>query len=101
MVYLGKAAGIIAGEKVSNVAIKTLSEDSPEAEKSFMKEADVMKLIDGPHHIVRLLGVVTASKPFYMVHSSTYKILGHIFNQKSILLWIICTEFKANTLRCT
>ena len=69
IVYLAKAASIIAGAKVSNVAIKTLSEDSPEAEKSFMKEADVMKLIDGPHHIVRLLGVVTVNKPFYMVNN--------------------------------
>jgi len=67
-VYSGFATGIpgTSGKRMQ-VAIKSLSSDAKDVEDDFFKEVDIMKALDGPHKIVRLLAVVTSKKPYYMV----------------------------------
>ncbi|EGD73670.1 TK protein kinase [Salpingoeca rosetta] len=66
-VYVGVAHGILKGEKKTRVAVKTLTSKGSKVEQEFLQEAGIMQNIDGPHQIVRLLGVCTKRKPMYMI----------------------------------
>eukprot|EP00039_Didymoeca_costata_P004846 m.76568 g.76568 ORF g.76568 m.76568 type:complete len:824 (+) comp12564_c0_seq1:193-2664(+) len=67
LVYAGVAKDLVPGQKETKVAIKTLADESPEVEKDFFKEAEIMQAIDGPFKIVRLLGVCTKERPYWML----------------------------------
>lgn len=68
VVYAGVATGILIHGIDTKVAIKMLAEtDSEEVESDFFKEVDIMKSIDGPYKIVRLLGVCTQERPYLML----------------------------------
>jgi insulin receptor len=47
--------------------VQLLSDTSAVSEEDFFKEADIMKTLDGPHNIVRLLGVCTRERPYLMI----------------------------------
>eukprot|EP00043_Microstomoeca_roanoka_P006432 m.62656 g.62656 ORF g.62656 m.62656 type:complete len:600 (-) comp13411_c0_seq1:72-1871(-) len=66
-VFVGTAVGILKGEKQTRVAVKTLTSKGSKVEQEFLQEAGIMQSIDGPHQIVRLLGVCTKKKPMYMI----------------------------------
>ena len=63
----GIASGIKPGEATTRVAVKMLSEEKEDITNAFMAEAAIMQAIDGPHNIVRLLGLVTTEAPFLMI----------------------------------
>jgi acetylornithine deacetylase/succinyl-diaminopimelate desuccinylase-like protein len=67
VVYAGVAKGVIPGETETKVAIKTLQSDSKEVESEFFQEVEIMKGLDGPFKIVRLLGVCTKASPLFML----------------------------------
>lgn len=67
LVYSGTAKNLVPGESETKVAIKTLADESEEVEKDFFKEVEIMQAIDGPYKIVRLLGVCTKQKPYWML----------------------------------
>eukprot|EP00055_Hartaetosiga_balthica_P015802 m.96159 g.96159 ORF g.96159 m.96159 type:complete len:597 (+) comp8963_c0_seq3:70-1860(+) len=66
-VYVGLAEGILKGQEKTTVAIKTLTSKGNKAKKEFLQEAGIMQQLDGPHNIVRLLGVCTTKAPNYMI----------------------------------
>eukprot|EP00049_Salpingoeca_infusionum_P011470 m.199363 g.199363 ORF g.199363 m.199363 type:complete len:677 (-) comp14939_c0_seq4:264-2294(-) len=81
-VFIGKAHGLLKGEASSTVAVKMLTSANRDLESEFLQEAKIMQGLDGPHHIVRLLGVVTKSKPMYMImefmdHGDLKEVLRH------------------------
>ncbi|XP_033097029.1 insulin-like peptide receptor [Anneissia japonica] len=67
MVYQGRAKNIIDGEKVSDVAVKSVQANASMRDRiEFLNEASVMKAIR-THHIVQLLGVVSKGQPTYVI----------------------------------
>ncbi|XP_071965783.1 insulin-like peptide receptor isoform X2 [Antedon mediterranea] len=67
MVYQGLAKNIIDGEKVSDVAVKSVQANASMRDRiEFLNEASVMKAIT-THHIVKLLGVVSKGQPTYVI----------------------------------
>lgn len=67
VVFQGVAQGLVAGQAETCVAVKMLSDTSPIMEDDFFKEVAIMKALDGPHKIVRLLGICTEERPFLMI----------------------------------
>jgi len=67
VVYLAKAEGLIPGEAVTEVAIKTLATEDEAAEQEFMSEVKVMKAVSKCGSIVQLLAVCTDKAPKYMI----------------------------------
>eukprot|EP00048_Salpingoeca_helianthica_P009155 m.131312 g.131312 ORF g.131312 m.131312 type:complete len:769 (-) comp14792_c0_seq8:37-2343(-) len=67
VVFEGVAEGIVDGEQTTRVAVKMLTEEGEDLRRNFANEVKIMMAIDGPHHIVRLLGVCTDTPPLLMV----------------------------------
>lgn len=75
VVYIGKAKGLVPGERESRVAVKTLmleDDDDDDAgkeacRKEFLSEVKIMKAVSTCENVVRLLGVCTEEQPYYMV----------------------------------
>eukprot|EP00729_Bicosta_minor_P014769 gene14769-24481_t len=67
VVYLAKAEGLVPGEGVTEVAIKTLQSEEEAADQEFMSEVKVMKAVSKCESIVQLLAVCTDVTPKYMI----------------------------------
>lgn len=62
-----KAEGLVPGEGVTEVAIKTLQSEEEAADQEFMSEVKVMKAVSKCESIVQLLAVCNDVTPKYMI----------------------------------
>nr|BAG55493.1 protein tyrosine kinase [Monosiga ovata] len=67
VVFEGLAEGIRPTEEKTRVAVKMLSAAGDDIKRDFNKEVEIMKALDAPHNVVRLLGVCTEEEPYLMI----------------------------------
>eukprot|EP00040_Diaphanoeca_grandis_P004680 m.29734 g.29734 ORF g.29734 m.29734 type:complete len:929 (-) comp16150_c0_seq1:365-3151(-) len=69
VVFAGEARGLVRGEAITQVAVKTLNDSNDDAgmKTDFLTEADIMKSLTGSDKVVRLLGIITKGHPFCML----------------------------------